>query len=269
MGRTFTIACLLMPIALAFGTAELPPATVDLGWIKVEQTSEGWRVVQTSELTGGLNALQTNDLIVRVDNVSVVTLNALSTARMLNRLSADASAVSILRNGSQLHLHMQQLTEPLAKLVSTALNADGAAMYGKNEALPILELPDQLGHPVGITFREKWTLIHIWNTGCDPSEVAALNEIATPSPSELTIVGIAMNDTFDSVKQFSEKREPIEFLNLIGGDYEGITAKKLDYFRLKTDILVTPDAQVVFVGSGPSALGKAWSIFRQQQKSIH
>jgi len=70
-----------------------------------------------------------------------------------------------------------------------------------------------------------------------------------------------MNDTSDSIKQFST-RERIEFVNLLGGHYDGDFARKFNYFALRTDILVNPDGRVVFVGSGPNALGAAWTIFR-------
>jgi len=118
---------------------------------------------------------------------------------------------------------------------------------------------DELTHV--INFDGKWTLIHIWNTGCDPSEVAALNEISKPNPASLDVIGIAMNDTSDSIKQFST-REPIEFVNLLGGDYDGDFARKFNYFALRTDILVNPVGRIVFVGNGPSALRAAWAIFR-------
>jgi hypothetical protein len=242
-----------------------PPPTVDLGWIKANQSSEGWQVTRSSEPVTGINSLSTGDVIVSVDDFDFTNLNALSAARILDRLTLDATRVTVLRNGSKTQLRLHETSEPLAK-ASAMVDIKNAIMYSRDAGFPDVRLPDLSGHMTEITFRDKWTLVHIWNSGCDSSEIAALNELANPSPEDLRVISIAMDDTPDSILQF-KKREEIQFLNLLGGDYDGAAAKQLNYFRLRTDLLVSPGGHVVFVGNGPSSLPRAWSLFKQAAHS--
>jgi len=237
-------------------------AKVDLGWLEASQIDRDWKVVRVFDLSPSANALREGDILIAADDLRLSNLNPLTVARILNRFRFNATGLSVLREGSMRKLQFPVSSEPLLALESQdEVVSSPVVPYRTDEHAPALALPDAMGRPHVISFDGKWTLIHIWNTGCDPSEVAALNEISNPSPGLLDVIGVAMNDTADSIKQFS-MREPIEFVNLLGGDYDGDFARKFNYFALRTDILVNPDGRVVFVGNGPNALRAAWTIFR-------
>jgi hypothetical protein len=262
-----TIKTLVLALSLLSATVQASggqtPAQIDLGWLQVSQTDGIWRVVRVSDPSPSKYKIRESDTIVAVDNFSLANLNALTVARILNRISLDATTVTVVRMGSTERLQLHVSTETLtAQALMTEANTNRVVLYGKDDRFPNVSLPDAFGQMHGILFEGKWTLIHIWNTECDPSEVAALNEITRPSPEKLSVVGIAMNDAPETVKQFAATREKIEFLNLLGGDYAGDFARRINYFALRTDIVVSPEGQVVFVGNGPSALKEAWIAFR-------
>ena len=260
---TFIVLVTMCMLAVtATASDDQPAVTVDLGWLEVNQTNNEWRVVRTSEPLPSPGALRVNDILTAVDDLRVNDLNALSAARVLSRITLNAKTISVIRAGVITKLNIHESSEPLAALLMTEPNTNPVVLYSKDERAPNLSLPDSSGQMVTIKFREKWTLIHIWNTLCDRFEIEALNEMAMPNPDMLNVVGVAMNDTAGTLKQFST-REPIEFVNLLGGDYDGKFAGEFNYFALRTDILVDPEGRVVFVGSGPSALSRAWKIFRE------
>ncbi len=237
-------------------------AKVDLGWLETSQMDRDWKVVRVFDPSPSANALREGDILIAADDLRLSNLNPLSVARILNRLRFNATVLLVLREGSIRRLQFPGSSEPLLALGSQdEVVSTPVVPYRTDEHAPALALPDASGQTHVVSFDGKWTLIHIWNTGCDPSEVAALNEMSNPSPALLDVIGVAMNDTSDSIKQFST-RERIEFVNLLGGHYDGDFARKFNYFALRTDILVNPDGRVVFVGSGPNALGAAWTIFR-------
>ena len=237
-------------------------AKVDLGWLQASQMDRDWKVVRVFDPSPSANALREDDILLAADDLRLSNLNPLTVARILNRFRFNATVLSVLREGSMRRLQFPVSSEPLLALGSQdEVVSSPVVPYRTDEHAPPLALPDATGRTHVIGFDGKWTLIHIWNTGCDPSEVAALNEISNPSPALLDVIGIAMNDTADSMKQFAA-REPIEFVNLLGGDYDGDFARTFNYFALRTDILVNPDGRIVFVGSGPNALRAAWTIFR-------
>src|SRR5882724_9979218 len=261
LGRIRLIAVWLLSAVMQAADAPAP-AKVDLGWLEVSQTDREWRVVRVFESSPSANTLREGDLIIAVDELPLRNLNPLSVARILNRLRLNATALLVLREGAMQRLRLATSLEPLVALaLKSEVVSSQVVSYRTDEHTPVLVLADASGKTHVINFDGKWTLIHIWNTGCDPSEVAALNEISKPNPASLDVIGIAMNDTSDSINQFST-REPIEFVNLLGGDYDGDFARKFNYFALRTDILVNPVGRIVFVGNGPSALRAAWAIFR-------
>jgi hypothetical protein len=258
-----TLVSLLLGCLPAVGAQSV--ATVDLGWIELSQVGELWTIAHVVNPLPSADAMRGGDTVISIDDLQLDGLNALSVARVLNRVLFDAHRVTVLRAAATITLKLHSSSEPLLQTLMQEANTNRVELYRTEEHMPEMHLPDASGVAHTIGFREKWTVVHIWNTHCDPSEITALNEIANPSPENLNVVGIAMNDTAKTVTQFAERQE-IEFLNVLGGAYDGDFARKFNYFSLRTDILVNPEGKVVFVGSGRNALGQAWRIFRDSQQ---
>ena len=267
--RKFKVGFLLVGVFLiataSNGRTSASGAIVHLGWLTASHAAGGWQVTSVADPTPSASSLREGDLIVSVDDFRLTGVGALTAARILNRIRLNARSVTLMRSGSLSTLTLHTLSEPFAAYALwSEANANPPVVYGANDALPDLSLPDAYGQTHRITFRGEWTLLHLWNTGCDPHEVAALNEIASPSHNLLNVVGVVMHDTGDSVRQFSATRQKIEFLNLLGGEYTGDFAGRINYFSLRTDILVNPNGQVVFVGNGPGSLKAAWLEFKMR-----
>ena len=236
--------------------------TVDLGWLQATELNGEWTVARVTEPISSPNALQPNDIVLAVDDLHVSGLNALSVARILNRINLNATSVTVRRSAATKILRLHASSEPFGQAaLMTEANSNPVVLYKVLEPAPDFNLPDKSGELVKISMAGRWTLLHIWNTHCDPSEIAALNEIAG-SPEHLSVVGIAMNDTAGTLTQFMD-REKIAFLSLVGGPYDGDFARRFNYFALRTDIVVNPEGRVLFVGSGKGALNRAWAIFRE------
>jgi len=225
---------------------------VDLGWLRVIEHGSGWQVVRVFDGTLSQEPLQQNDVIVAIDGKTIVGVNALMAARMLNAIGLGAETISVVRNGQTKLLHQFPANQPLLKeSLRVRQRVSDFAAYTKDAVIPSITLPDTAGRIHLIRYGSKLVLIHIWSTRCPPcwADIDALNEFANPSRESLTVVAVDVDDTNDSLDQFT-KEHPLQFVNLMGGGWEGKFANDFNVARIPADVLVDADGHVIFVGVG-------------------
>jgi len=249
-----TLVCSLLLCSLAADAAVRP--AIDLGWLQAIQQDNGWLVIRSYHFPSSQEPVLPGDLIVAVDKQQVDSCNAISAARILSRIQAGAGTAKVIRKGAVTTLHFLPQQEPLLKSFRQPRGSEKLPLYGKLALAPIVALPDVLGQTHTLRYGPKWTLVHIWSTGCPPCwrDVSALNEISIQPEPSLAVIGIAINDNVETIKAFSQ-REPLGFVNLLGGDWnDGQIAHTFGPTEVPTDVLVDPSGHVVFVAVGSDAL---------------
>jgi len=82
-----------------------------------------------------------------------------------------------------------------------------------------------------------------------------LNEMGASNDSPLEVIGLAIDDSRETMRAFQRQHETVRFLNLLGGGWEdGEIAKKFGSLEIPTDVLVDPAGGVVHVGVGSDSL---------------
>jgi AhpC/TSA family len=253
----------LMPDCRA---ADRSSPVVDLGWLRAVQNQSGWFVARANYIAGSSDKITSGDAITAVDGQHIRDCNALTAAVFLRRIGSGAETAEITRSGSTRLLHLAPLQEKLLKLAAPQYLSDIAPpIYAKEAPAPSLELNDESGKIHRVQYGPNWTLIHIWSTACAVCwrDISALNEVLNPPPTNLAVVVIAIDDTTETVSDFS-RREPLRFNNLIGGTWiDGPVAKAFDPTEVPTDIIADPTGQVMFVGAGFDSLRSALAYTKQ------
>jgi hypothetical protein len=104
---------------------------------------------------------------------------------------ADAESAIVYRDNATVKLNFVSLDErviPLPRQFGQFVWLPQT--YKWDTAAPSVMLPDASGAIHSLSLTGKWTLLHVWDLLCNNKGLDALNEIATPEPSDLRIVGI-------------------------------------------------------------------------------
>jgi AhpC/TSA family len=244
---TLVVVCLSAALLPCRAIDRPVHSVVDIGWIRVTQIDKGWVVARSYHHSYSGESILPGDVILSVDRRSVVGANALNMARILSRIPRDADTVELLRNGVSKRLQLFPVSEPLVKQAVRFTFAKAEA--ARDAGLPSGALPDRSGQMHTFQYGPKWTLIHIWSTFCPGCwrDVAALNEISKPFPNSLAVVVVAIEDDADTLKQFSQ-RQPIEFVNLLGGKWKDQFAKNIGVPAIPADVLVDPSVSSYLLG---------------------
>jgi AhpC/TSA family len=261
-----TVWVLLLALMPDCHAADQSLPVVDLGWLRAMQIQSGWFVTRANYIAGNNDKITPGDAITAVDGQHIRDCNGLTATVFLRRIGSGAETAEITRNGSTRLLHLAPLQEKLLKLGAPQHISDIAApIYAKEAPAPSLELNDESGKIHRIQYGPNWTLIHIWSTACAVCyrDISALNEILNPPPTNLTVVVIAIDDTIETLSDFS-RREALRFKNLIGGTWiDGPVTKAFDPTEVPTDIIADPTGQVMFVGAGSDSLRSALAYTKQ------
>lgn len=137
-------------------------AIIDLGWLRVSQTSEGWFVEKVMMFAEGNARLQPEDIIFSVDGRRIENLNALSASNELAWIERGANYVEILRKGKPERLQIRPF-DPLRTGPLTLYRRRDVHRYDKNERIASLKVPDESGKSATIKPGPGITLIHFWS----------------------------------------------------------------------------------------------------------
>jgi|SRR5215472_8892853 len=259
-----TRLCLWIAILSCSAFAVSITPTVDLGWLRVIEQGPGWQIVRVFDSPLAHEPLQQGDVIVAVDGKTIVGVNALTAARMLHAIGPGVETISVLRNGQKKLLRQFPSNQPLLKESLRFRQGEGDfAVYRKDDVIPSITLPDVSGRTQTVHYGSQFVLIHIWSTRCPPcwADIEALNEFANPAPESLSLVTVDLDDTSDSLDQFT-KLHPVQVVNLMGGGWESKFANDFNIIGLPTDVLVDIDGHVIFVGVGAGSFRSAIELVK-------
>lgn len=247
----------------AFGPSH--PPTVDLGWIRASQKTNGWLVAYSSQIPRNGNAVRAFDVLVSIDGQSLAQLNPLSVANLLQTLSLDATTAIVVRDEKKRTLVFED-ANPLLRNVYPLHSVKEGRLFELGEVLPWLTLPDTNGVTRTLRYEGHWTMLRVGSFFCDVSDVAAFNEISkTPS---VQFAAISEYDGTAFIQKFmSENR--YDFPVLVAYDSQRIVEgeKRFDTDVLPTPgavtyILIAPTAEVVFVSTSGEVLKSAWMFLK-------
>lgn len=242
-------------------------AVVDLGWLRATHESSGWLINRAHYLSSDGDKVVPGDLLVFIDDQRIADCNAITAAAFLLRIGTEARTAQVLRNGRNQILHLMPSPDSRLRLIGPQFVSDVAPpIYADEAPAPRIELQDQLGKIHQVKYGPSWTLIHVWTTSCSVCwrDISALNEMLNPPSTGLEIIVIAINDTAQSIDDFS-RRQPFNFYNLLGGKWiGGSIARAFNPTQLPADVLVDPSGYVMFVGAGSDSLHSALEYTKQK-----
>jgi hypothetical protein len=241
------------------------PPTIDLGWIRASEKTNGWLVAYSSQVPRNGNAIVGSDLVVSVDGQQLPALNPISVANLLQRISVDAVSATVIRNGKKRLLGFTGPNRLLSDAYYIKSNKP-IRLYESNEDLPSIVLPDVGGAMHSLSFRGKWTVLRVGSFFCDVRDLEAFNEVSkTPS---LQFAAITEYDDAASVRKLMEENK-YTFPVLLSGDSTFVVdgEKRFDTDTLPvpgsgTYLLITPAGKVVFVSYSGDALRAAWVFLK-------
>jgi hypothetical protein len=168
---------------------------------------------------------------------------------------ANAESAIIYRDNATVKLNFVSLDERVIHLSRQFVWLPQS--YKWDTAAPSLILPDTSGAIHSLSLTGKWTLLHVWDLLCNNRGLDVLNEVATPEPSDLRIIGIEQGNHLPDVRGYMTSRE-LRFFNLVAEDAESFS--KI-YDPAISDVLIDPDGRIVFMGSGGNSLRNAYLLY--------
>ena len=247
---------------------------VDAGWVIVQQNEQGWEVVnlvglitpnkeskQTVPTTRRCN-LQKGDLLLSVDGLDLSSLGPLGIAGLLSDLPFRKARMEVLRHGDR------WVIKPFAdQYAGTEKPPPSDQLQKRKTPAPDFSLPDLDGKLHNLSsLRGRWVLLNFWGTWC-PScidELPALKELGSHYRSKLDVIGIALNDSPETLRRFLSN-EKLPYPVLVGGTFDDRTARAYNLDRAPTNVVIDPEGQVRFVGVSLKAAVEAVSSGLQQR----
>lgn len=230
---------------------------IDFGWLKATQTEQGWLVTYVYAPFPRKDEMHAGDVLISVDHQRLDELGPIGSAHVLQAISNAQNAI-VYRENATVRLNFVSLDERVIQLPPRLVWLPQT--YKWDSAAPSVTLPDASGVIRSLPLTGKWTLLHVWDLLCNNNGLDALNEIATPEPSDLRVIGIEQGNRLPDVRSYMTSRG-LRFFNLVAEDTESFS--KI-YDPAIRDILIDPDGRIVFMGAGGDSLRNAYLLYRSQ-----
>ena len=253
------LGCFLFLTLTSWAAGPRLAPSIDFGWLKATQTDRGWLLTYVYQPLSTGNAIHSGDVLVSVDQKRLDGLDPLGAAHVMKAIVSARSAI-VYRDNSTVRLNFASLDERVNPLPQYREEWP-APIHARDKRAPLsLVLPDVNGTAQMLSFRGKWTLLHMWGP-CDDGggAVNPLNEMANPEPVDLHIVGIRRGDRIQQVRAYMTSRK-LSFVALVAEDLEAFSQI---YDPSIEDILIDPEGRIVFVGAADS-LRNAYLLYRSQ-----
>lgn len=257
------LGCFLFLTLTSWAASPRLAPSIDLGWLKATQTDQGWLLTYVYQPLSMGNAIHSGDVLVSVDRQRLDDLDPLGAAHVMKAIVNARSAI-VYRDNSTVRLNFASL-DGRVNLLPRYREEWPAPILARDKRAPLsLVLPDVNGAAQILSFRGRWTLLHMWGPCHDGGgAVDALNEMANPEPADLQVVGIERGDRIQQVRAYMTSRK-FNFFSLVAED---IYALSQIYDPSIEDILLDPEGRIVFVGEGDS-LRNAYLLYRSQSVEL-
>lgn len=245
---------------------------IDLGWVAVVQQSRGWLITSAPPappISATKRNLKTGDVLLRIDGHDLAELGPLAVARMLDDVPSRTVPIELVRHGKTYDVQAfgeGVLTDGKNKSAPTySLNE----LQKRGEPAPQFSLTDLQGQDHTLdSYRGTWVLLNFWGTWCSGcmQEIPALNDLNTNYKATVTVVSISINDSPETLKRFLTQHA-ISYPVLVGGTFDDPFARRYNVHGAPTNVAISPNGDVRFVGVGPMALKGAVETVARGQRS--
>lgn len=254
----FFASCLLLPLNVALGQESMVRVTSLL----LTHGKVGWHVGFPGGTTSQYS-LQDGDLLAKIDGNDAANIGPLALTAIFNASFSRSVPITVVRNSQQVTVNLWRgdgpAPEPKPEIPKSAVNTGWEA--------PDFTLPALNDVPATLSLqRGKWVLISFWATWCAPcqQEAVILDRLAKTYPQQLTVLALAVKDSREALKAFSEKLHPT-YTILDAGPLTGQPALVYGVGNgsgggsVPVNVLVRPDGNIAYVQGGyeaPSPLEK-------------
>lgn len=266
----------LLPFLLLFPCSGLGQSSeachigIDMHWLAASQEAKGWLVTSAPRPYTGTRTLHDGDLLLKIDGHNLSTLGPLALITMLDDVPFRQVPVMVERDGTSKEFSVFQegvLTDGTIK-TSPAYLAD--SLQTRDQLAPQFSLESMENETISLDqYRGQWLLVNVWGTWCAGcmQELPALDYLSLHYRDRVSVVGIAINDSRETLTQFIARKQ-LTYPILLGGTFDDAFAHAYGVHSAPANVLIGPDRSVRFAGMGPQSLKSAVQTLAACQRSV-
>jgi peroxiredoxin len=250
--------CFLLSLDSALGQESI----VRITSLLLTREKAGWRVDFPGDAAYKYS-LQNGDLLTTIDGEHAELMGPLAVTAVFNAAFNRTVRITVDRDTRKVEINLWRGDGP-----APAANHETLETFvSTTEEAPDFALPTLNDVPIRLSSqRGKWVLISFWATWCVPCEQESeiLSRLAKTYPENLRVLALAVQDSREKLKAFSEKLHPA-YTILEAGPLTGQLALAYGVGSLSgggsvpVNVLVRPDGNIAYVQAGyeaPSPLEK-------------
>ena len=233
--------------------------SIDLGWIGAVQQERGWLVTDAPAappMYKSKRTLQIGDLLLSIDGHDISKLGPLAVARMLEDVPFRTVPIILERSGKP--VEMQVFGEGVVTdgTPKSTRSYSPDELQKRDDAAPQFSMIDlQWRQHTAALYRGKWVLLNVWGTWCSGclDEIPVLNYLRTNYSARVIVLGVDINDGPETLQRFLTQH-PLSYPVLLGGTFDDSFARSYNVHLAPTNVVISPDAKIRFVGRGNMSL---------------
>jgi peroxiredoxin len=269
--QKFLLALLLfLPFPCLGQSSQTCQIGIDMSWLAASQKAKGWLVTNAPPLYKQTRTLRDGDLLLKIDGHDLSTLGPLALITMLDDVPFRQVPIEVERDGNTHEFSVFQegvLTDGTIKASPTYL---AGRLQARDQLAPQFSLENIDDKTVSLDqYRGRWLLVNVWGTWCGGcmQELPALDYLSSHYHDRVTVVGIAINDSRETLKQFVAEKQ-LTYPILLGGTFDETFAHAYGIRSAPVNILIGPDRSVRFAGMGPQSLKSAVQMLAACQRLV-
>jgi peroxiredoxin len=253
------VLLLLFPLSSLGQSSPTCQIVIDMGWLAASQEARGWLVTNAPPLYKQTRTLRQGDLLLKIDGHDLSILGPLALVSMLDDVPFRQVPIVVERDGSAHEFNVFQEGVVTDGTIKTSPTYLAGSLQARDQPSPPFSLEGIDDKTVSLNqYRGRWLLVNVWGTWCAGcmQELPALDYLSSHYRDRVTVVGIAINDSRITLKQFVAQKQ-LTYPILLGGTFDEAFAHAYGIRSAPVNVLVAPDSSVRFAGIGPGSLKSA------------